>query len=332
MSNIALNTQLRPLRSLLDDASIAEICINQPGEVWVDRRGEFSRVEIPELDMAHLLRLVKLFGTFTHQEVGSTSPLLSAKTPEGYRIQAVLSPVCPNGKITLSIRKPSLLQFSLQDYADKGLLKGGKKSGAGDHLVKKLFIEAGESQDPQAWADFFQAAVKQRKNMLISGGTFTGKTTFMNALLNDVPIHERLIMIEDVEELCPPHPNQVRLLYSRNDQGVASVDAVRLFEATLRLRPDRVLLGELRGEEAFAFLRASRSGHKGSITSVHADSPDEAFEQIVLMCLQSGLRMEKSDLMDFITGVIDVVVQWCYEEGERFIEGVWFEGNYQALV
>ena len=156
MSNIALNTQLRPLRSLLDDASIAEICINQPGEVWVDRRGEFSRVEIPELDMAHLLRLVKLFGTFTHQEVGSTSPLLSAKTPEGYRIQAVLSPVCPNGKITLSIRKPSLLQFSLQDYADKGLLKGGKKSGAGDHLVKKLLLRLVKAKTRRHGQIFFK--------------------------------------------------------------------------------------------------------------------------------------------------------------------------------
>lgn len=318
--SVALATHLRPLRPWLDDPAIGEISINQPGEIWVDRHGVTERIDVPELDYQHLSFVADLVASFTQQKVSAATPLLSAKTPEGYRIQVVLPPAVPQGTIAVSIRRPALLDLSLDQYQELGRLN--VKNSTTDHpqSVQQTLLELRDNGHILAC---LKLAVKARKNIIVAGGTYTGKTTFMNALIKAIPLTERLIMIEDVEELKPPHPNQLRLLYSRNAQGQANVDATMLLEACLRLRPDRILLGELRGAEAFAFLRSARSGHSGSITSVHADSPAKVLDQLVLMCLQAGLKMDKPDLLAFICSVVDVIVQWRYDHGHRFIQEVW---------
>lgn len=316
--SVALATHLRPLRTWLDDPDIGEISINQPGEIWVDRHGVSERIAVPELDYQHLSFVAELVATYTQQKVSAATPLLSAKTPEGYRIQVVLPPAVPQNTIAVSIRRPALLELSLDNYAELGRL--AIQGATATHSVNQALHEL---RDHGRILDCLKLAVKERKNIIVAGGTYTGKTTFMNALIREIPINERLIMIEDVEELKPPHPNQLRLLYSRNSQGQANVDATMLLEACLRLRPDRILLGELRGAEAFAYLRSARSGHSGSITSVHADSPAKVLDQLVLMCLQAGLKMEKKDLLAFVTSVVDMIVQWRYDQGQRFIQEIW---------
>ena len=152
-------------------------------------------------------------------------------------------------------------------------------------------------------------AVRQRRNILVSGGTSTGKTTFLNALLREVPLEERLILIEDTPELRIRHENSVGLIAVRGEQGETQVSANDLLVSSLRLRPDRIILGEIRGSEAFTFLRAVNTGHPGSMTTVHADSPDRAIEQLALLVLQGGTQLRRADVIDYVSSVIDVYVQ-----------------------
>jgi type IV secretion system protein VirB11 len=170
--------------------------------------------------------------------------------------------------------------------------------------------------------------VTSRKNILVSGPTGSGKTTWTKALIREIPAGERLITIEDAKELVlDRHPNHVRLFYSKDDQGLARVTARQLLESCLRMKPDRILLAELRSDEAFDYLRSVNSGHPGSITSVHAASAELAFEQLVLLAKQSpaGREMARRDLRNLLYMLIDVVIQFECCRHERFIREIWYQ-------
>jgi type IV secretion system protein VirB11 len=175
---------------------------------------------------------------------------------------------------------------------------------------------------------FMRLAVRARKNIVVSGPTGSGKTTWTKALIREIPTHERLITIEDAQELVlDRHPNHVRLFYSKDDQGQARVRPKQLLECCLRMRPDRILLAELRAEEAFDYLRNVNSGHPGSITSVHATSAELAFEQLVLLVKQSpgGRDLARTDIKSLLYLLVDVVIQCGLERHERFVKEVWFQ-------
>jgi type IV secretion system protein VirB11 len=171
---------------------------------------------------------------------------------------------------------------------------------------------------------FLRAAVRRRKTIVISGGTGTGKTTLLNAMVKEIPRSERLLVIEDAPEVRLDHPNAVGLVSVRGELGEAQVDADTLLASALRLRPDRILLGELRGREAFAFMRAVNSGHPGSITTVHADSPAGALDQIALLALTSGVELGWDKVQAYIERVIDVVIQLDRTGGSRRVTEVRF--------
>lgn len=177
--------------------------------------------------------------------------------------------------------------------------------------------------------DFLTHAIKSKKNIIISGGTSTGKTTFTNAALLAIPEHERLITVEDAREISlPNHPNKIHLLASKGGQGRAKVTTQDLIEACLRLRPDRIIVGELRGTEAFSFLRAINTGHPGSISTLHADTPTMALEQLKLMVMQAGLGMPPAEIKQYIISVIDIVVQLKRGDGgRRYISEVYYKGG-----
>ena len=165
-------------------------------------------------------------------------------------------------------------------------------------------------------------AVRTRKNIVVSGGTSSGKTTFLNALLREVPSDERLILIEDTPELNVHHDNSIGLVSVRGELGEARVTTNDLVSAALRMRPDRIVLGELRGPEAFAFLRAVNSGHPGSMTTIHADSPQSAIEQLVMLVLHSGTRLSRADVRCYVEDSVDVFVQLDRAGGKRMIRSV----------
>ena len=175
---------------------------------------------------------------------------------------------------------------------------------------------------------FMRLAVTSRKNILVSGPTGSGKTTYTKALIREIPGEERLITIEDAKELIlDRHPNHVRLFYSKDDQGLSRVTPKQLLESCLRMKPDRILLAELRAEEAFDYLRNVNSGHPGSITSVHAASAELAFEQMVLLVKQSrgGQELARADIKNLLYLLVDVVIQFGVENHERFVKEIWYD-------
>lgn len=309
MSQVPIETYLRPLKPFLDQEGITEISINKPGEVWIERLGAgrgMERHQVPYLTYPHLLTLSKLLAQFSEQVISEETPLLSATLPDGCRVQVVLPPATEVGAIGISIRKQALLDMSLNDYQRVGAFEGVNKpdfSQESAHSILDEHYQAGE------YREFLEVALLAKKNILISAGTSAGKTTFLNACLKAIPEEERIITIEDVREVRPSQPNRLHLLASRGGQGRAKVMPQQLLEASLRLRPDRIILGELRGMEAFTYLRAINSGHPGSITTIHADSPNLAFEQLALMVMQADLGIGRTQILEYTHSIIPIVVQ-----------------------
>lgn len=322
MSIKALETYLLPLEKLFSLPNVVEISINQPKEAWVEIKGEMSRHDLPEFDINHLKALGRLVAQYTEQMVSEERPILSATLPQGYRIQVIFPPACEAGNVVMSIRKQTILDMNLDDYEAIGAFQSTVSQEQEDKLNKILteLLDKGEIKK------FISTAVKGRKNIIISGGTSTGKTTFMNAALKEIPTTERLITAEDAREIdLKWHPNKVHLVASRGNQGRAQVTTQDLIEATLRLRPDRIIVGELRGKEAFSFLRAINTGHPGSISTLHADSPKLAYEQLILMVMQAGLGLERSQILEYIQSIVNIVIQLKRGPGgARYVSEVYF--------
>ena len=323
----ALEVYLKPISILLSKDGIAEISINEPNEAWVERRGDMFRVQLPGYDTKHLKSLARLIAESTDQKISEETPLLSATLPAGYRVQVVFPPACENHTVIMSIRKKSSLSWTLEDYEKMGAFDNTATEKVVDenNIILSRLLKANRIKD------FLYQAILCKKNIIISGGTSTGKTTFTNACLRSIPKVERLITVEDAREIdLDSHPNKVHLIASKGGQGRANVTAQDLIEACLRLRPDRIIVGELRGAEAFAFLRAINTGHPGSISTLHADTPEMALQQLKLMVMQAGLGMPPDDIMNYIKNVVDIVVQLKRgEKGRRYISQVYFKDKVE---
>jgi len=269
---------------------------------------------IPELNAREIEHIGERVAAASNQFISPVNPLLSAALPTGERIQIVLPPAAPDGG-SISIRKQVINDVTLAEYRDGGGFdKVSVTVGGACEIETRLsaLLEAGLVHE------FIETAISERISILISGGTSTGKTTFLNACLKSIDERERIVTLEDTRELFPPHRNTVHLLASRGDQGTAHVTIQALLEASLRMRPDRLFVGEIRGAEAFAFLRAINTGHPGSMSTVHADTPMGAYEQLALMMMQTGLSgYSKGDLMSYIRMVIPIVIQLRRDGGRR---------------
>ena len=323
MSFTALDTFLEPLKFLFAEEGVQEISINKPGEAWVEKFGDMRREELPLLTHAHLHQLAHLVAQSTSQMISEEKPLLGATLPGGYRIQVVFPPACADNGIAMSIRKQSTQSWSLDDYEKMGAFLQTKTAQAvadpHDEELKEIYARGDVKE-------FIHKAVLYKKNIIVSGGTSTGKTTFMNAALQSIPTTERIITVEDAREVnLSTIPNRVHLMSSKGGQGRAKVDTQMLIEACLRLRPDRIIVGELRGAEAFSYLRAVNTGHPGSIASLHADTPELAIEQLILMIMQAGLGITREQIKEYVEGVIHVIIQLKRgEKGRRFVSELYF--------
>ena len=284
----ALETYLKPLYLVFEEDGVNEISINTPFEAWVEKNGEIRRENMPQLNFEHLKSLALLVAQSTEQNISEENPLLSGTLPNGFRIQIVVPPACEVGTIGISIRKPSSMNLDLNMY---------EKLGAFDNTATEKVIDKNNEilnnyLKEKKIKEFLRHAVIYKKNVIVSGGTSTGKTTFTNVMLQEIPSDERLITCEDAREIVlNNHPNRLHLLASKGGQGRAKVTTQDLIEACLRLRPDRIIVGELRGVEVFSFLRAINTGHPGSISTLHADAPMMVIEQLKLMVMQAGLGL-----------------------------------------
>jgi type IV secretion system protein VirB11 len=330
MSVAALDSYLLPLKQILELEGINEVSINRPKEVWIESKGDMTRQEMPTFDLEHLKSLGRLVAQATEQRLSEEEPLLSATLPNGYRIQIVFPPACENNCVVISIRKPSILKWNLEDYEKMGMFDS---ASVGETEDKNNLILA-ELLSANRIKDFLHNAVLYKKNIIVSGGTSTGKTTFTNSMIRSIPSKERLITVEDAREVdLSSHPNRVHLLASKGGQGRAKVTTQDLIEACLRLRPERIIVGELRGSEAFSFLRAINTGHPGSISTLHADTPKMAIEQLKMMVMQSGLGMTPSEITFYIRNVVDIIVQLKRSsEGRRYVSEIYFSAIHNKAL
>jgi len=321
-TDIYVTRYLEDFREYLNDPEVSEICVNRPEEMWIERAGDpvMERIECKSLTNERLMRLARQIARITDQAINLQSPLLAASLPTGERVQVIMPPVSPGG-VALSIRKQVVRDMSLDDFAKAGAFGKAKLT-----TERKAYNSNGEQKAMAGNDDFRKLigdAARQRQNIIISGGTSTGKTTLLNAILKDIDQNERIITIEDTPEIRPPHKNHLSLLASKGEQGIAKVTIQDMLEASLRLRPDRLLLGELRGKEAYTFLRAVNTGHPGSLSTVHADTPYGALEQIALMVMQANLGLEHEQIMRYIHSIVDMVIQLKRIGGRRIISEIW---------
>lgn len=320
---VYLRAYLAPFAEVLARPDVTDIYVNRPHEVWAESTGgTIERFDNPELDEATLERLSRQIASLTHQGISREHPLLSATLPDGARVQ-VVAPPATRGGVALAIRKHVSPNLRLTDYSEAGAFA--------DTATRATTASSAEQDIDRALASgdiatALATAVRARKNLLVAGGTSTGKTTFLNALIAEIPADERLIFIEDTPELQIQHANAIGLLAARSELGEARVSANDLVAASLRMRPDRIVLGELRGDEALAFLRAVNTGHPGSMTTVHADSPKGAIEQITLLALQSGTQLSRADVHHYVRSTIDLYVQLGRGGGRRYVSQV-IRGN-----
>jgi type IV secretion system protein VirB11 len=324
-SNFALELNLQALRPILSDPEVTELCINRPHEAFVETAKGWERRELPFADFDWCQRLAKLIANSTRQRVDEATPLLSASLPSGERAQIVLPPATTAGTVAITLRRASDEVWSIGELVQRGIFRATRRASATLDKTEQELLKLLRSQQYEA---FMRLAVASRKNILVSGPTGSDKTTWTKALIREIPSAERLVTIEDAQELVlDTHPNHVRLFYSKDDQGLARVTPKQLLECCLRMKPDRILLAELRAEEAFDYLRNVNCGHPGSITSIHAGSCELAFEQLVLLVKQSngGRELARHDIKSLLYLLVDVVIQFGIEGHERFIKEIWYE-------
>lgn len=304
---VYLEAHLAPFAAWLGEDGVTEILVNRPGEVWLEESGRpgMQCYPAPAIDDRLLERLAQQIARETHQGINRERPLLAATLPGGARVQIIAPPATP-AHWAMTIRRHRQIEVPLAAY-DHGPVAAGTGPD---------WREDDPRADPVA---FLKRAVAARATILISGGTSSGKTTFLNALLREVPREERIVLVEDTPEIRLAHTNSLSLVAVKGELGEAKVSVQDLLQAALRMRPDRIVLGELRGAEAVSFLRAINTGHPGSFSTIHANSPEGALEHLALMVMQTGLGLSRGETIAYAKGMVDVIVQLDRSGGVRRI-------------
>ena len=328
IARVYLDTFLAPLIPYLDREDVTDLYVNRPGELWLETESGTERHMVPRLDDASLWRLARQIAATSDQGISREHPLLAATLPDGSRIQ-ICAPPATRGAIAVAIRKHNVPDLRLTDYFSAGAFSRVGEAALSEKAVNRSLTALLNADNT---LKFLAAAVRARKTIVIGGGTGTGKTTFLNALLKEAPAEERLILIEDTPEIQLAHENAVGLIAVRGRLGEAEVSPADLVEAALRLRPDRIIMGEIRGAEAMSWLRAVGTGHPGSITTVHANSTRGISEQMALMALMSGVELHRSELIDYVRDIVDIFIQLGRHEGTRLIAEIEFSGNSEASL
>ncbi|UVC12453.1 P-type DNA transfer ATPase VirB11 (plasmid) [Rhizobium sp. TH2] len=307
---------LAPFSPFLKDTTLYEVIVNRPGQVLTEGAGGWRTHDLPALSFEKLMRLARAVASFSHQRIDETRPILSATLPGDERIQIVIPPAITRNTVSITIRKPPSVTFTLEDLEEKAFFSETRSVNEGSSTPDQGLMALYRTG---RYMDFLREAVIARKNIIISGATGSAKTTLSKALIKHIPVHERIISIEDTPELEIPQPNHVRLFYSKGAQGISAVGPKDLLESCLRMRPDRILLQELRDGTAFYYVRNVNSGHPGSITTVHADSTEFAFQQLTLLVKESdgGRNLDREDIDRLLRISIDVIVQ-CKRIDGRF--------------
>ena len=317
--DVALRHLLRPLMPFLEDDTIPELAMNRPGEVWTRGEGGWRRHELPELTSEYLESLTRALAVYNGLPWGS---LMSVALPGGERGQVVRRPACVLGFAPIAIRKHRPVSHGLEELAERGAFSSvqdvsfhqpsrdearGLLQERGPRGLLRFEAELLAMKRDGDLLGFCRAAVLSKRNIVVSGKTFSGKTTLARALVAEVPASERIVTIEDVHELELPNPNRVALLFG---QGEGRESAEACLAASMRLSADRIFLGELRGSEAWEYVMGLNTGHPGSVTTTHANSAVETLERLASLVKNSqvGRGLERAEVRRELYRTIDVVL------------------------
>lgn len=291
----SLQTFFAPIRALLEDESVTEVVINGPGEIFFERKGQMNRAEAKFSSADQLLSALRVVAQYVGRAFDEAHPILEGRLPDGSRIEALLPPIAPDGP-SVAIRRFSKDKLTMEKLVGFGAL-------------------------PQDAADLLAALVECKRNIVISGGTGSGKTSLLNALSGMIPKGERILVIEDARELQLQGEHVVQLEARPPDpKGKGAITIRDLFRATLRMRPDRIVLGEIRAGEALDLIQAMTSGHGGCLTTVHASYPKDALSRLETMALMSGVELPLVALKSQLSSAVDVIVQTDrFRDGSRGI-------------
>ena len=320
-----LRLLLAPIADHLAALDVTEVVINRPGEVGVERGGCWTWHDVPEMTFVRLDAIATLCAGLSQQDVGPERPLCGSVLPDGQRVQICRPPAVAAGTLSLTIRRPSNFAPTISTLAAGGLFARTKAAASTVHFADAELVALHRAGD---WERFLPLAVRSKKTIIVAGDTGSGKTTVAKALIQAMPLDERLITIEDTAEFIGlPQRNIVSLFYSKGNQGLARVASEDLIEAALRMRPDRVLMQELRDGAAFTFVRSVAAGHPGSITTCHAGSAAGAFDALRLMVKQhdAGRHLADADIRALLNQLVDVVVYCRKEAGQFGIDQVYFD-------
>lgn len=323
---------LSPIAGFFTENGVTEIAVNEPGYIWVQNRSVWREIEVPEMSAQNTLNFAIASAEYTHQALTGESPILSATLPQGERIQIVIPPAVEDNRTSLTIRVPSYVDFSMDSYEKGGMFDRIRPA---ESRISEVDEELLALLKDKKYRKFFELAVAAGKNIGIVGDTGSGKTQFMKTLCQLISSYERLITIEDARELhLRNHRNKVHLLYSTQGKASQRVDPATLIKSCMRMKPDRVLPAELRGGEAFDFVNLLTSGHKGSITSWHAESPDISFERFSLMCKMNSMAASytHSELMRLLHMTIDIVAHIGRDDDARFFTGIYFDPHKKMKI
>jgi pilus assembly protein CpaF len=287
---------LKPIEHLILDNSVSEVMINGPDRVFIERDGYVQQVPGISLGDRSLTVAVKNIARRLGDDISESKPILDSRLPDGSRVAAVIPP-CSLSGVTLTIRKFNSRHFEIEDLIRTGTLDRGLANRLEDYLL-------------------------QRRNLLISGGTGSGKTSLLTALGKFIPTDERILLIEDTAEIQLGHENLVRFEARREQNGTPAVSIRDLLKAALRHRPDRILLGEVRSGEAFDLLQLLNTGHSGTISTIHASSAKQGLSRFASCVLQSGVELPYRAIKTNIGDSLNVVIQIERRPGRRFISEV----------
>lgn len=302
---------LGPIEPLLADTTVSDILVNGPNRVYVERRGRLEATDVKFDNDAHLLRIIDKIVSRIGRRVDELSPMVDARLPDGSRVNAVIAPLALDGPV-LSIRRFSVVPYSMDDLVNFGTLT--------PEMAELIF-----------------GLVKAKVNLLVSGGTGSGKTTLLNVISGAIAPNERIITIEDAAELQLQQPHVVRLeSRPQNIEGKGEVTQRALLRNSLRMRPDRIILGEIRGSEVLDMLQAMNTGHEGSMTTIHANTPRDALTRLEHMMSMAGMQVSPRTMRQQISAALSVVIQISrLSDGKRKItslqEITGVEGDIESM-
>lgn len=318
---------LKPLSRWLEDNEVSEIMLNKPKEVYIEKNGSMQRFDVVDFDERTLSSLFQLIANENHQELTQKKPLLSGSLLDGTRIQLVLPPTAKH--YTFALRRKVARDLSLSDYENNNYYINLQHANVNDISYSSLPEQERELVNLfhlKNWPCFIKRAIELKKNIVISGGTSSGKTTFLNACLKHIPDDDRIIVLEDTREIETPHNNQINLLASKGEQGLAKISMQDLVQCCLRLRPDRIIMGEIRGAEVMDFISACSTGHEGSLTTIHANNPRVAFMRMTQMYkLNNVPSMSDEDIMRELREVIDIIIQINKTPNGRLASSIYYK-------